>query len=317
MTQRYELDAQDQAIVGLLREDGRAPLARIGEQVGLSADAVRARMARLSGDGVLRVIGLVDPAVLGYDVLGIVGLRYRGPVDRLRGALNAIPQVTFAAQTIGAYDVMCEVAARDDADLADVVQRIAGTVEGVGDHEVWRQLDVAKWESQGRPRRSGPPAPRRLELDDLDVALLRLLVDNPRASFREMEDELGVPYWVVRKRAQTLFRDGTIQATAMVDRVSTDPVIMMASVGITLGGSSDAALDAALDALVALPELPIVTLTAGRFHVVAEAACGSARDLAALMRRIVALDGVRDLTVLPYARVLVLPRPWRFGTAAG
>ncbi|MEU8195396.1 AsnC family transcriptional regulator [Microbispora amethystogenes] len=313
MTQRYELDAQDQAIVGLLREDGRAPLARIGEQVGLSADAVRARMARLAGDGVLRVIGLVDPAVLGYDVLGTVGLRYRGPVERLRVALNATPQVTFAAQTIGPYDVMCEVAARDDADLADVVQRIAGTIEGVGDHEVWRQLDVAKWESQGRPRRSGPPAPRRPELDDLDVALLRLLVDNPRASFREMEDELGVPYWVVRKRAQTLFRDGTIQATAMVDRVSTDPVIMMASVGITLDGSPEAALDA----LVALPELPIVTLTAGRFHVVAEAACGSARDLAALTRRVVAVDGVRDLTVLPYARVLVLPRPWRFETAAG
>ncbi|OPG08949.1 Lrp/AsnC family transcriptional regulator [Microbispora sp. GKU 823] len=312
MTQRYELDGQDQAIIDLLREDGRAPLARIGEQVGLSADAVRARMARLAGDGVLRVIGLVDPAILGYDVLGTVGLRYRGPVERLRAALNAHPQVTFAAQTVGAYDVMCEVGARDDADLADIVQRIAGTIEGVRDYEVWRQLDVAKWESQGRPRRSGPPAPRRPDLDDLDVALLRLLVDNPRASYRELEAELGVPYWAVRKRAQALFRDGTIQATAMVDRVSTDPVTM-ASVGITLGGSPDAALDA----LVALPELPIVTLTAGRFHVVAEAACGSARDLAALMRRILATDGVRDLTVLTYARVLVLPRPWRFETATG
>ncbi|MFD0662816.1 Lrp/AsnC family transcriptional regulator [Thermocatellispora tengchongensis] len=228
MTQRYELDAQDQAIIDLLREDGRSPLARIGQQVGLSADAVRARMSRLAGDGVLRVIGLVDPAVLGYDVLGTAGLRYRGPVDRLRAGLSAHPQVTFAAQTVGAYDAVCEIGARDDADLADVVWRLAETIDGVRDYEIWRQLDVVKWESQGRPRRSAS-APRRADLDDLDLALLRLLVDNPRASYRELEAALDAPYWMVRKRTQALFRDGTIQATAMVDRVSTDPVTMASS----------------------------------------------------------------------------------------
>lgn len=319
LRQHYELDDQDKVIVAMLREDGRAPLARIGERAGLSADAVRARLSRLSGDGVLRVIGFVDPKSLGYECLATVGLRYHGPVDELVKALGNHPSITFMAQTVGERNVICEIAARDDADLADTIARTIATVGGVREYEVWRQLKALKWETQGRPRPALVTAPdarpaqsRRQELDELDVALLRLLVDDPRATFRDLEARVDAPYWVVRKRTQALFASGTIHATAILDKVSTDPVTM-ADVGFTFQGDTTAGLEA----LTALDEVAILALTAGRFHATAEVTCASPEDLAALMLRMLAIDCVRDVSVMLYSRILILPRPWRFDIEAG
>ncbi|GAA1000134.1 hypothetical protein GCM10009555_102530 [Acrocarpospora macrocephala] len=314
LNQHYDLDDQDKAIVTMLRQDGRAPLARIGEQVGLSADAVRARLARLSGDGILRVIGFVDPRSLGYGCLSTVGLRYHGPIEELVKTLNGHPKITFMVQTVGELNVICEVAARDDIDLADTVAEAFGAIEGVREYEVSRQLKALKWESQGRPRppATAPVEQARTELDDLDVALLRVLVDAPRSTFRELEAKVEAPYWVVRKRTQALFANGLIHATAVLDRVSTDPVTM-ACIRIQLAGDTAEGLAA----LAALPEVAILLLTAGRFHASAEVTCASPEDLAGLMLRMLAIDCVRDVSVLVYARTLVLPRPWRFDITTG
>ena len=97
----YSIDEVDQQIIDRLRDDGRASLASIGADIGLSPDAVRARMGRLTGDGVLRVIGLVHPATLGYQSQGTVALTYQGPTDQLLERVQGHQSITFMAKTLG------------------------------------------------------------------------------------------------------------------------------------------------------------------------------------------------------------------------
>ncbi|MEY9210738.1 DNA-binding Lrp family transcriptional regulator [Thermobifida halotolerans] len=312
LPQRYRLDDHDRSIIEVLKEDGRAPLAHVGERVGLSPDAVRGRMNRLADDGVVRILGLVDPASLGYRCLATVGMRYHGSPEALTEALHSHPRVTYLQQVVGEYNVLCEITAYDDADLADVISQSLLTVEGVRDFEVWRNLTVLKWESRARPR---PPVGERAPavrpvLDQGDIELLRHLVENPRASYRELAARADLPYWAVRKRTQALFDTGTIQATAVVDRIKVQPTTL-AMMGLKLGGT----VRDDLAQLASFPEIAILTTTVGRYQAVAEVSCDSSVALSDLVERVLALNAVRDLSVLIYGATLVLPRPWRFDPA--
>lgn len=70
-----ELDSFDQRILDLLQRNNQRTFAAVGEAVGLSATAVRRRVARLREEGVIIAdVSLVDPAKLGITV--IVSVRF-------------------------------------------------------------------------------------------------------------------------------------------------------------------------------------------------------------------------------------------------
>jgi DNA-binding Lrp family transcriptional regulator len=61
------MDDIDRRIVALLRENARRSFKDIGEDVNLSAPAVKRRVDRLEDDGVIRgYTAIVDPAAFGW-----------------------------------------------------------------------------------------------------------------------------------------------------------------------------------------------------------------------------------------------------------
>jgi Lrp/AsnC family transcriptional regulator for asnA, asnC and gidA len=307
--QRYRLDQIDETLLSLLRIDGRTPFAELAHAVGLSPDAARARYTRLVTDGVLRVIGVVSPQSLGYGRLANVWMTYRGSMEELAKLAGAAQNITFMTELLGRQNVLVEVAARDDTEVADVVLTTFLRLPEISDVEIGSCLEFIKWDSQARPTTSGaerPPTEPPAPLSELDSALLRLLVDNPRASYRELAATLDEPYWMVRKRTQALFSQGTIRATAMIDRVSTEPATM-AAILIRLGGPNP---DDALRAIAKLDEVALLTTHTGAVHASAEVSCGSDSELGALGRRIGAIPGVVGVEVRPYVRTLIVPMPW-------
>lgn len=305
---RYQLDPTDNAIIEMLREDGRAPLAKIGEAVELSADAIRVRLARLTADGIVRVIGIVHPSSLGYGALGTVVIDYDGPLQDLVDELRKHPEVTFMALMFGEYNVMCEIAARDDQALQDFVNNIIRQLDHVERVECWRTLEVVKWAVQGRP-----PPPHtaisnpqtHVEFDELDIRLLKVLTESPRLTYRELQDRVGAPYSVVRRRAQALFRAGVIVATAVVDVVTANPHIM-AQICVQLGpGASQA-----LDTLAADEQVHIIVRISGRYNALIELSCESHEHLAETIDRILHLEGIRSATSYVVTHYPILPVPW-------
>ncbi|MCW2603833.1 MAG: Lrp/AsnC family transcriptional regulator [Pseudonocardiales bacterium] len=305
--QRYRLDDIDEALLALLRADGRTPFAELAHSVGLSPDAARARYTRLTNDGVLRVIGVVHPRSLGYRSLANVWLTYRGPMEDLVKAAADVPNVTFMTQVLAEQNVLCEIVAADDTEIADIVHSTFMSLPDVSNLEICKCLETIKWESQARPAPAPGLAPgdEPAALSEVDGALLRLLVENPRMSYRDLAAALGEPYWIVRKRTQTLFAQGTIRATAMVDRVSTEPQIM-ATIVVRIGAGGDAALRA----IGALPEVALLNVQSGSYHATAEVSCDSSAALARLGRQISDIAGILGMEIRPYVRTLIVPMPW-------
>lgn len=314
LAQRYALDPVDAAIVELLRQDSRAPFARIGRSVSLSAGAVGARVTKLIDDGVLRIVGAVRPESLGFTCLATVLATYRGDVRSLAGDFRGQPNVTFMAQLNSTRNILCEIGARDDAELADLVSDLLLSCDSVEDVYIYRHLEVFKWQTQGWvPTDDGAASHSAIDraLDDLDVSLLWALVDSPRASFRDLAQRTGEPYWVVRKRTQALFADGLINATAMIDKLSTAPEYM-ANIAVSLHGDASRAIKS----LAAKPEVKLLLSTTGMTNLGLEVTCTSATALGKLIRDICALDGVAAVESRPYTRILKVPIPWRFDLVA-
>lgn len=303
----YELDPVDRDIVELLRKDSRAPLVRIGRHVSLSAGAVNARINKLVDDRILRVVGAVRPESLGFSCLGTALFTYRGDVTALADELRSHRNVTFMAQLTNHYNVLCELGAGDDVELAELVSELLLARDQVDDFTIQRHLEVFKWQTQGwlRPAETDRAASR--EPDQLDVSLLWALVETPRASYKELADRVGEPYWAVRKRTQALFADGLINATAMMDTLSTSPECM-ASIGITMRGD----MATGIKALTRMPEVKLLLSTSGEVNLSTEVTCQTPQDLARLVRRICALEDVGSVVCRPYARILKVPIPWRF-----
>ena len=72
------LDDVDKALIEALQRDGRLPYTKLASEVGLSEAAVRQRVQRLIESGVMQIVAVTDPMMLGFRRMAMVGLRVEG-----------------------------------------------------------------------------------------------------------------------------------------------------------------------------------------------------------------------------------------------
>ena len=123
------MDEIDRRIVALLIDDGRASYRELGEQVGLSAPAVKRRVDRLLEDGVIAGIGArVSAAATGRSTGAFVELFCEGSVrpTMIRDAMGLLPEVVAAYTVTGEADALLHLAVRDTHHLEQVLERVRG-----------------------------------------------------------------------------------------------------------------------------------------------------------------------------------------------
>ncbi len=138
-----QLDDIDRAIIEQLQLDGRSPYTRIGAAVGLSEAAARQRVQRLVDAGVIHVVAVTNPLMLGKKRMAMIGVRAEGPTGDIAAALEAIDTIEYLVVTAGTFDFMCEVVVADDAELLHVTNQIR-TIPGVTRTESFIYLDLVK-----------------------------------------------------------------------------------------------------------------------------------------------------------------------------
>lgn len=105
------LDKMDNALIGLLRRNGRATLSELAADLGVQRSTVRSRLDRLttggeiSGFTVLTRADVTDAPVRGLMMLEIAG---RG-AERVSGQLRRIKEVRAVHSTNGAWDLVAEI----------------------------------------------------------------------------------------------------------------------------------------------------------------------------------------------------------------
>ena len=102
----FDLDETDKAIIRELQADGRMPFTRLGPLVGLSQSATRQRVNRLIESGVMQVVAVTDPHLVGLEVQAMICLRATGDLRAVADQLATLEPVEYVVITAGAYDLL-------------------------------------------------------------------------------------------------------------------------------------------------------------------------------------------------------------------
>ncbi len=124
------MDQIDRAIVALLRENARRSFQDIGNQVHLSAPAVKRRVDRLERDGVLLgYTAVVDPQAFGWHAEAFVDLYCEGGMaaGAIKQAVQRESGVVSAHTVAGEASALLHVMAQDTKDLELALERIRAT----------------------------------------------------------------------------------------------------------------------------------------------------------------------------------------------
>ena len=137
------LDGPNRRIIEILQRDGRRSFTAIAREVGISEAAVRARVQRLTRDGVVSVVAVTDPLRLGFEVMALIGVQANSDLSRVADEVSEWQETSYVVIAAGAYDLLVEVVCEDNQHLLRVVERLRN-VEGVKSTETFMYLDMVK-----------------------------------------------------------------------------------------------------------------------------------------------------------------------------
>lgn len=138
------IDETDKAIITELQVDGRLPYAQLGPRVGLSQAATRQRVQRLIERGVMQVVAVTDPLMLGFEVEAMIGVTVDGDLRSVASSLAESSEIEYVVITAGRFDLLVEVVCEDNERLLAIVNDVVRTTPGVKGTEVFTYLHLEK-----------------------------------------------------------------------------------------------------------------------------------------------------------------------------
>lgn len=139
------MDELDRNIIQILQDNGRASNARIARDVGVSEGTVRRRLQSLLQDGIIKVVALPDPEVLGYNTEALVGIQVDpDKIDDVSRKLAVLKESSWVSVTTGSFDIFCWVTLPSSEDLGNFLKSEVGTISGVRRTETFVSLNVRK-----------------------------------------------------------------------------------------------------------------------------------------------------------------------------
>lgn len=136
------MDEVDEKILELLRMDSRASYSAIGEKVGLSEGAVRARIKKLVDSGVIRRFTVETGPLREAEALSLISVNPSIPTSKVSTALRGISKVRMIYEVTGEYDIVVVISAADIAEINECVEQIR-KIEGVLDTNT--MIVLRKW----------------------------------------------------------------------------------------------------------------------------------------------------------------------------
>ena len=304
------LDDTDNAIIALLREDGRAPYRSIAKSLDITEATVRARVRRLEDNNTMRVVAVTDIEAAGYDLLLAVGLQVDGrPPEEVARELAAIPEVFSVNVVVGAQDIEVLVVSENQAALYQLMTERLARVNGVRRLTPALAVDVLKNQPDWVPFHAatdtevergffspaqgvtGAGVGGRRQLDATDRGIVEQLSRDARLSNRHIAAELGVTEGTVRTRIRRMEQERQIRLTAVtnIDRFG-DASLAYIFVEVE---RSDLTRSVA-EALAQVNELGFVGVLLGRSDILGITMVRNTEHLAAFIHsRISTIPGVR------------------------
>jgi len=133
---RPRIDRTEGRMIEILQLNGRKTTRQLAKEAGVSELTARRKLRRLIDQDIIRVVATVDPFDVGYETPAIIGLRVDpSRLEEVATAISELPNVVYVAATTGNIDLIVEVMARTNQDLADFLLQHLSGIPGVRSSE--------------------------------------------------------------------------------------------------------------------------------------------------------------------------------------
>jgi Lrp/AsnC family transcriptional regulator for asnA, asnC and gidA len=295
----------------MLQEDGRRSFVSIAKELGTTEKTVRRRVQELSGLGYMSITTVLDPRVLGYDAMALVGLR----LDGRRSATDIVAEIAghnevdYVAATTGRFQVFVEFVCRDKIRLSELVEETVAGLEGVLSYEVFPYLSLYYQQAQFAAATAigtgAAVSASRLKFDDLDREILRHLALDGRSAYQRIARTLGINESKVRQRVKRMLDSGAVRIMAITNPQSLG-YRTMAWLGVTVQTGTRVLVVA--EALARVPAVTYVALCAGRYDMFVEVACRDDSELLTVLdEHVRTLPGLSRIETFSYLALRYKP----------
>ncbi|QMU78543.1 AsnC family transcriptional regulator [Streptacidiphilus sp. PB12-B1b] len=308
-------DELDRQLVNALQLDPRIPFSRLASVLGVSDQTVARRYSRLRTEGLIRVLGLTDPEVLGEDRWMVRVQCTPDAASAIAEALARRDDTTWVSLNSGGTEISCVARAGvDQEEHALLLQRLPRTpsVVGVTAHCVMHTFFggamslVTKWDTLAPEQVAllTPPPPSRgaerpVRLDEGDKRLLAVLAQDGRASLGELAAATGWSQSTVRRRMAELHDSGALYFDMEFERRIFD----LTARALLWLSVAPAELAATGEALAEHPEVAYACATTGATNVHAVVFAPDTTSLYTyLTTRIASLPAIRQVETTPIMR---------------
>ncbi|MCU1656726.1 MAG: Lrp/AsnC family transcriptional regulator [Pseudonocardiales bacterium] len=309
------LAGMDRQLVRALQLEPRASFSRLAEALDVSEQTIARRYYRLRRDGLLRVVGAVDPRALG-ETDWMVRLRCRpdGAVP-VAEALARRDDVSWVTINAGGSEVLFALRSRSEADREDLlVQRLPKSTPVLdiaaavilhryigADAADWQGLRDTLTPVQVSRLTATPrvPVSRSAALEPGDHALLDLLARDGRTSYTVLARATGMTVGRVMRRVDALQASGVVYFDLDIAFAAMGPVTTAA---LWLK-ASPTRLEAVGRAIAEHDEVQFAAAITGDDNLVASVASDSLEGLYSyLITKIAAIDGINSYELSPVLR---------------
>ncbi|MBE6321512.1 MAG: Lrp/AsnC ligand binding domain-containing protein [Paludibacteraceae bacterium] len=139
-----KIDELDRKILNIITHNARIPFKDVAEECGVSRAAIHQRVQRLIDAGVITGSGYdVNPKTLGYNICTYIGITldsgslYKVVVPKL----ELIPEIIECHFTLGPYNLLVKLYAKDDKHLMDLLNRQIQEIPGVKSTDTFMSLE--------------------------------------------------------------------------------------------------------------------------------------------------------------------------------
>ncbi len=140
-----KFDQIDLEIIMALKRDGRTPFSQIAQRLGVSTGMIRQRYQRLVKEGVLQVVAVTNPLLLGFSTMAMIGIKVEGAqLQEVAEQISCLEEVIYLVLTAGAYDIFAEVVFRDNEHLLHFLTERLRTIPGIRETETFMYLKIVK-----------------------------------------------------------------------------------------------------------------------------------------------------------------------------
>ncbi|MFC4565980.1 Lrp/AsnC family transcriptional regulator [Nocardiopsis mangrovi] len=221
------LDETDLDLVAALQVAPRAPVNALAEAVDSSPSTIARRLARLRGDGLLRVVGRLDWPLITTENPRLLWIRCApGRSQEVAERIAELEEVQTLLITTGSADIYCTVYPLLGSDIFDLLTRRLPGLPGIVSTQSmlvlrtqsmgqsWRLHRLppdreAALAGYGDQVRQAPPAGLH-ELNAAELRTLELLAGDGRISAAEVARELQVSRSAAYRMTQSLLESGAV-----------------------------------------------------------------------------------------------------------